>query len=622
MPTVYSNVMNMTVRTMITFAIVITMVSVSAVSGQVQNYSIGPDDDGTFITDMLSVDTTAYLVDPDYVWNRMAQSSFKGDYFNGFIQDYLWAGITFSLPGDRNEWLLEIQNPHINFITLYTRVEGSDEWVTMAETGRATVFSTRDRPHFNFVFELASGQAESIDVLFLLDKRRSSIDYPVKIWLTDTFMASQQRQYAFIGIYFGVFAIVVLITLIAWLISLRSIYFWYLCYVATLGLFVFTDIGLAHQYLYPDSAILGGNIRIFLSYILIITFNIFTISYFRTRVTFPLLHRLLLGLVLIVAGIAFLHLFFTEWMYTNVTYVLFVLYAAILTSIFIAFLTAIKYLEIELFTASLFIVAFAFVLFAGILFILSEFGILNRPNTLFTPIQIGSVLEIIFLISGLAWQVRVVEKKQLAANEKVRILENKNLRSYIDGTERERNRVAMDLHDNIGSKLGQLRRDIEQDLLKPAKLIDEIQNVVEDVRFISHKLSPQGFQITGLDETVRHLISETNRNSDIEYAFQVLDVPKVLSETVTVQLYRIIQEAIQNIEKHSKATRAEIQLIHHERELVLTIEDDGIGFKGTEGVQHGIGLKNIKKRAAILGGTASFSSQPGDGVSVIITLPC
>jgi len=157
MPTAYSEDKSKALTAIKSFTIVMAIVSVTAAFGQIQNHTIGPDDDGTYISQMLSVDTSLHIDEPDVVWKRLEQSSYKGDHFYGFIQEYLWAGITLTMPGEAKQWLLEIQNPHINFITLYTRVEGSDEWVLMAETGRATVFSTRAIPHFNVVFELAAG---------------------------------------------------------------------------------------------------------------------------------------------------------------------------------------------------------------------------------------------------------------------------------------------------------------------------------------------------------------------------------------------------------------------------------------------------------------------------------
>ncbi|MCH8494437.1 MAG: hypothetical protein LAT57_02235 [Balneolales bacterium] len=588
---------------------------------EVHIVSLSPDDEGDFISHFLSVDTTSQLHAPDEIWNRLVQVETRGDHYHGFIQDYLWAGITLKNASQAKNWILELQNPHVNHIHVYIREHSSSEWITHSKTGRTTQFHTRAVPHFNFAFDITLPQNDKIDVLFMLDKRRSSLNYPIRVYTNSYFTTTKQRNYAFIGMYFGVFGIVIFVTLVAYTITRRSVYFWYLCYVSTLGLFIFTDIGLAHQFIYPTSATLGGDTRVFLSYILMITFNVFTITYFDTRNTLVVLHRVLLGLTFILVGIALVHLFFTDFTRENATYVLFILYTVIITSFSIAILIAFKYLKIERYTAYLFITAFSFILIAGTLFILTEFGFLNRPNVLFTPIQIGSLLEIIFLSGGLAWQVRVVEKKRQLTLQKVRALENENLRAYIDGTERERIRVAMDLHDDIGSKLGQLRRNVEKRSFAVEAISDDIQHIVEDLRFISHKLSPQGLRITGLEDSVRYLVSQTNKNSPISYTFQVVDIPNNMSETMTVQLFRIIQEAIQNIEKHSEADRADIQIIYHDTELVLTIEDNGKGFPITDEPNHGIGIENIKKRVAILGGEVSFFSQPGGGVSILVGIP-
>lgn len=596
-----------------------TITSVSL--AQVQTLSLSPEHDGVFFTESLTVDTTATILDPDQVWSRLMQRDTRGDHYHGFVQDYVWAGITLQNNHAQHRWILELQNPHINHIHVYTRNHEDEQWILHSHTGRATVFNSRSIPHFNFVFDLFLPQSEQTDVLFLLDKRRSSLNYPLRVWTQTSFMNIKDRSYAFIGMYFGVFGIIFFITLVTFVITQRGVYFWYLCYVATLALFIFTDIGLAQQFIYPESTTLGGNTRLYIAYTLLITFNAFTISYFDTRNTFTVLHHVLVGLSLMVFSIAAVHVVFLEWTQTHATAVIILFYALVVTSILIAIIIAVRYIQIERFTAYIFITAFSFVLLAGVLFILAEFGVTNRPNLLFTPLQIGSVLEIILLSIGLAWQVRVVEQKRQHTLQKIRILENKNLRAYIDGTERERIRVAMDLHDNIGSKLGQLRRNVEKKNIDTQAISGDIQDIVEDLRFISHKLSPQGLRITGLEDSIQYLVSNTHKNSRIHYTLQIVDLPKDMSETVTVQLFRIIQEAIQNIEKHSEAERADIQLICHDTELVLTIEDNGKGFPEQDVDQQGIGLQNIKKRVAILGGEVSFFSRPGNGVSIVIQVP-
>ncbi|MDG5766046.1 7TM diverse intracellular signaling domain-containing protein [Balneolales bacterium ANBcel1] len=579
---------------------------------------------GSLITGDAAVDTSATLLTPGEAWARLQQSETYGDHYYGFAQHFVWMGFTLANKSDANTWYLEVANNHINHIRLYSRVHspsGLSDWFEIAYTGRTSPFSTRPVPHFNFVFDLDLAQQTSSDFVLLLDKRRSSINYPVRMWTMTDFNSVQQRHYAYFGLYFGIFGIVVLTTLVAFLFTLQRIYFWYLCYVMSVGLFVFVDIGLAHQYLYPESSTIGGASRIGLSYLLVFTFNMFTMSYFRTRDNYPLVHRLFWILCAIIIGIAFTHAFFTSFAQQHVTYILYLLYFDILASISLALWVAFKYLTIERNTAILFILAFSFIFVAGTIFIMSEFGLIQTPDLLFTPIQIGSVMEIVFLSFGLAWQVRFVEKRQIALADKVHRLENEKLSAYIQGTEKERSRVAAELHDNIGSKLGQLRRTIESGQNNMRRITRDVQEIVQDVRVISQKLAPPGLKLVGLAPQIERLVLEVNQSSTISYTFQSVDVPDDLPEDITIQLFRIVQEGLQNIEKHSQADKAEIQLICHSDQLVLTIDDNGKGFDLENSSTNGIGLDNIRKRVSYMKGEIMVTSVPGTGTEMMITVP-
>ena len=102
----------------------------------------------------------------------------------------------------------------------------------------------------------------------------------------------------------------------------------------------------------------------------------------------------------------------------------------------------------------------------------------------------------------------------------------------------------------------------------------------------------------------------------------MLDIPEKIPEDYSIQIYRIVQEAVQNIEKHSRATEAVIQFIGHTDQLILTIEDDGVGFEQEENRHSdGIGLGNIDKRVERLGGILEMTSQKQKGVQFLISIP-
>ncbi len=593
--------------------------SLKMTEAQIPQIQLTESIDGKRVTNQLSAVTSSELKSPGEIWDKMKRSGTSGDYNFGFTEDYHWIGFSAKNQSESSVWMVEIENPHINEIRFFSRQ--NDEWIQLDETGRATPFSTRRVAHFNFIFPVDIQQDSSTDLLLMFDKRRSSISYHIKLWTLESFNQIQQIHYAAYGVYFGMFLLIIFITAIAYLISFNKLYVFYLLYVLSVGLFVFNDTGLGHQFIYPESADIGGAARIVLTYTMVITFLRFTQYYFNTAEHFPAINKTMNLFSVLILIHALTYYLFTEWFQTNATLILVILYSIVILAIGTALYTSALYLKKEKYVAVLFIAAFSFIFVAGILFILTEFGFLPEMQTLFTPIQIGSALEIMFLSIGLAWRVRVVEKEQIELKDRINRLNTEKLVAYIEGTEEERNRVAMELHDSIGNRLGNLKRVIESGKKSVSHVVDELKQIISDVRFISHKLAPPSINLTGVENSIKQLVAETNDSSYIEYSFQAINVEKNVGKEISIQLYRIAQEAIQNIEKHSYCTHADIQLIGHPGELVLTIEDNGVGIEPNAGKANGLGLENIRKRVDYVGGNFEMTYSKNRGVQLLVSLP-
>jgi len=190
--------------------------------------------------------------------------------------------------------------------------------------------------------------------------------------------------------------------------------------------------------------------------------------------------------------------------------------------------------------------------------------------------------------------------------------------NYIAGVERERNRIAGDLHDDIGSKLSHLQRILfpnKED--KQSQLMDEI---IDDIRNISHDLAPTVAHLSGLLPLVEKLILKTRSESKIDVKLQTHDFKEVLSANQIIQVYRCLQEALNNIVKHSQATRVDLQLFGHENEVHVTVEDNGKGFDKSETTE-GFGLSQMKIRAESLGGRIEINSHSGTGTLILLQIP-
>lgn len=189
------------------------------------------------------------------------------------------------------------------------------------------------------------------------------------------------------------------------------------------------------------------------------------------------------------------------------------------------------------------------------------------------------------------------------------------------GEEKERSRIAKELHDGIGSLLAASKMHASKllsqspDIVSP--LIHMLDNASKETRRISHNLLPESLLNKGLDIALQDFISSINESQLIKAEYQSINLSSELPQSTQLTIYRIIQELFNNIIKHSNATEAMVQLNQHNTKLLITVEDNGKGFSYSNG-NNGIGLQNIKSRLSLLNGKMEVDSKETMGTSVYI----
>ena len=243
--------------------------------------------------------------------------------------------------------------------------------------------------------------------------------------------------------------------------------------------------------------------------------------------------------------------------------------------------------------------------------------------------SIVSVL-LILLSFGLWYFFR---QRQKIKNKEIITLQQQQeiakLEALIDGEEKERRRIAQELHDGLNGDLSAIKYRLSTledaglnkiDAENLTKVIDMIDESCAQVRSISHNLMPSSILEYGLIETIREYCIKINTSETFKIDFQFFGNYIALSKKSETVIYRIIQELVTNILKHSKATEALIQFNYREDELFITVEDNGIGFD-KNAISPGIGLKNIKTRIGFLNALLDFeSSFAGTSYTISIDL--
>jgi PAS domain S-box-containing protein len=200
----------------------------------------------------------------------------------------------------------------------------------------------------------------------------------------------------------------------------------------------------------------------------------------------------------------------------------------------------------------------------------------------------------------------------------------------IAAQEAERTRIARELHDSLGQNLLLIKNRAELQMAGaklPASLREELQSIsdiasqaIAEVRQISYDLHPPQLELLGLTRALRGLIENTRESGAIAIDGKFDSVDDLFPREAATNVYRIVQESLNNILKHSRAKRARISLERDVHEVLLKIEDEGCGFKTGAGGK-GLGLKNIAERVRMLGGKLKLDSQPDRGTRIEITIP-
>ncbi|MEE1898474.1 sensor histidine kinase [Flavobacterium rakeshii] len=256
---------------------------------------------------------------------------------------------------------------------------------------------------------------------------------------------------------------------------------------------------------------------------------------------------------------------------------------------------------------------------------------------IFIGLLIASLVIGFLIIKNARRRVHISKQEKLIEQQKLeKALKEFELNSIdlmLEGQEKERERIANDLHDNLGSMLATLKMNFEHLRMRKNeireeedKLYDRTDQLIEDayqkVRTIAHAKNAGVFANEGLIPAIRKMAGKISIPGKLTIEVLAVGFNKRLENKIEIAIFRMVQELSTNIIKHSKATEASIQLTNHDDNINIIIEDNGVGFKSTTAPSSdGMGLNTITKKVEQLGGTFTIDSTPGKGTTIIIDLP-
>lgn len=213
--------------------------------------------------------------------------------------------------------------------------------------------------------------------------------------------------------------------------------------------------------------------------------------------------------------------------------------------------------------------------------------------------------------------------------ESVRELSQK----VIQAQESERKRIARELHDDLGQSLATLKMLIQSTREEAGNdktlrksfdhIIQNLNATIDKSRDLASGLRPSTLEVLGLSTALKVLIEQFKKAGNFKITYQSASLDGLTFRAEAINLYRIVQEALSNIAKHAKASTVDIRIRKTKKRLILSIKDNGKGFKTdiTLDARKGLGLSTMTERAQFLGGDLHIESQPKAGTTITVSIP-
>jgi signal transduction histidine kinase len=260
--------------------------------------------------------------------------------------------------------------------------------------------------------------------------------------------------------------------------------------------------------------------------------------------------------------------------------------------------------------------------FASLYIAHNNFLFLSRVQTYKGVLFMAISAALVFFVSR-----KIINKQHQLQDElseaKLRY-KNELAREVFNAQEQERKKLGEELHDNINQLLGVVKLYIEHAQMNPgakeemlSKSSEYLKQVINEIRTLSKSLVSPTLSDLGLIESIKELSDSIVKIKDMDIAIHSPNFKEdILDATQKLMLYRITQEQLNNILKHSKAEHVVIQLIKHGKSVQLVIHDDGVGFNQAYATA-GLGLKNIRHRLELYNGQMKIETSPEEGCRLV-----
>ena len=503
--------------------------------------------------------------------------------------------------------ILEINNPGIDTLVVYRLNPANHQLKRIAFTGDRLPYEDRPILDKNFVIPFTLETNEEVVILTRVSKIGESVAIPVLLAEERYFNRANKYEYMIWGGFVGIIIFIVVFNIFLFIANqYDKIYLYYTAYILSIGIYICT--GLGYEFLWHSVPSADK----YDSTLFSITAQIFHLSFMQIFINQTKENSKWLFMGIRYLKYLYYVIAYTTILFIGINFFPSVLWQTVFMDIFkvglicyiiLLFASVIHRIRQHERSALFFFVSLLFEISSVLINLVVRLDWVTWTSTIFSYVlPIGILSELVVLSLGLSLRISAYRQ------EKEKVIQE-SLKQMIQVEEAERQRMAQDLHDDLGGTLSMIKGNLASLNVQfnnaLAYSLNLVEMVIQDLRLVSQNLKSDDLLKDGLVKSVRQTVERMQRVSDIHFIFLTFGEEQKLSAEKEISIYRIIQELINNIYKHSKARNATIQLVYYADYLHVSIDDDGQGIKKVKKstmTDTGIGLKNVYSRVNFLQG--------------------
>jgi signal transduction histidine kinase len=515
---------------------------------------------------------------------------------------------------------IDINNPHINFLKCWI-IKNGKIIRQFNQTGDNLRFSTRALPTASFVYPIDGKAYKDADFVIVTDKRYTKLDLPVHFYTEAQYLKESQFRNLMTGLSIGILLFALIFNFYLYVSMRHNLYLWYSLYLLMVVFYVGTSMGELFKYFYPNYPFLNDIIRPAAFAFSFVPQVHFFNQLMDLKTKMPKVYRFNYWLLIVFIAVFIIAVITSSsgdfrvqsyWVYANRVVYPLVLLVILMEAIYCWY----KRLNYSVFA----VVSFLGMVVFTIIYVLQQTELVVRNNFTTSAIYWGLFFEGMVMALALAWRFKSYKEDSERLFAENQLQQENIFRETAKYQVKEMQRMSSLLHDTVGANLGFLRLETDNMPLTEdgrKKIASAITQLGHEVRTMSHGFSPLVLQGKGLYQGVAEMVQLILNNNQIDLQFEWLGKKEGMTIQNEILIYRMIQEILQNLLKHSKATSGFLQIMIEQGLVSIYAEDNGVGLKDNV-VSDGVGLKSLENLVALLKGSFNIDSAENKGFSISI----